>query len=104
METQKTISEWGCKTFGYPKSAKSVIDRMLEEVEELKKLSDAQNTSFEDLSEKMADECADIHIMLCHVMSTLGFDLQACVDHKMEINRSRKWKITGDGVGQHVKE
>ena len=103
-ETQKTISEWGFQTFGYPKNPIPVIDRLKKEVNELDELKE-QSKQYNDLVySKMADECADIHIMLCHIMSVLGYDLQACVDHKMSINRVRKWKINDDGTGQHVKE
>lgn len=97
-ETQKTISDWATKTFGYPKSTKVSVDRMLDEVNELKRLEPYNDFAYE----KVADECADIYITMCQVMSTIGFDLHSCVNHKMEINRARKWKIKGDGTGQHV--
>jgi hypothetical protein len=103
METQKTISEWGFKTFGYPKSPVFIIDRLLKEVDELKDLKE-QAEKYNDLVySKIADECADIHIMLCQVMAVLGYDLPSCVNHKMEINRGRKWEVKGDGTGQHIK-
>jgi len=101
IETQKSISEWGVKTFGYPTTLKVIVGRMLKEVKELEELGtgiDVRN------QEKIADECADIYIVMCQVMNTLGYDLGACVDHKMQINRARKWKIAGDGTGQHIKE
>jgi len=97
IETQKTITDWATKTFGYP-TAKRSIDRMLEEVEELKKVDlEDNNVSFNEVS----NECADILITLYQVANVFGFDLHACVDHKMQINRARKWKIAGDGTGQH---
>ena len=101
-ETQKTISDWGIKTFGYPKSTKIVVDRMIKEVNELEELSnmDMNDAVYDD----MVDECADIYIVLCQVMNTMGYDLHSCVDHKMYINRARKWKLNQDGTGQHVKE
>jgi len=99
-ETQKTISVWAVKTFGYSTVERSIA-RMVEEVEELKKVDLFNDRhSFDDIS----NECADILIMLYQVAFVVGFDLHACVDHKMEINRVRKWKIAGDGTGQHVKE
>jgi NTP pyrophosphatase (non-canonical NTP hydrolase) len=98
METQQTISEWANKVFGYPTAERS-IKRMLEEVEELKKVDiEDHNHSFNEVS----NECADILITLYQVANTFGFDLHACVDHKMQINRARKWKIAGDGTGQHI--
>jgi hypothetical protein len=99
METQQTISEWAVKTFGYATRERS-IDRMVEEVEELKEVNVNGVEAFDEVS----NECADILIILYQVADTFGFNLHACVDHKMEINRSRKWKIAGDGTGQHIKE
>jgi hypothetical protein len=99
VETQKTISEWAVKIFGYP-TRQRAVDRMMEEVEELNKLDVNSYTTFNEIS----DECADIYITMCQVADTFGFDLHACIDHKMQINRARKWKIAGDGTGQHVKE
>jgi NTP pyrophosphatase (non-canonical NTP hydrolase) len=100
IENQRTISVWAAKTFGYPTEERA-IKRMLEEVEELKNI-DAKdyNKSFDEIS----NECADILITLYQVANVFSFDLHKCVDHKMEINRARKWKIAGDGTGQHIKE
>jgi len=102
-ETQKTISEWGIQTFGYPTRERSV-DRMLEECKELKDVREANNFGNDFSYDRIVDECADIYITMCQVMTTFGFDLHACVDHKMQINRGREWKIAGDGTGQHIKE
>ena len=99
-ENQKTISEWAIRTFGYPTEERAIA-RMLEEVEELKNIDPKDyNKSFDEIS----NECADILITLYQVASTFSFDLQKCVEHKMQINRARKWEIAGDGTGQHVKE
>jgi len=95
-ETQKSISDWAVKTFGYPTRERS-IQRMLEEVEELKKV-DINNGI------QIGDECADIYITMCQIASTFGFDLHSCIDFKMDINKHRKWRIVGDGTGQHIKE
>lgn len=101
METQKTICDWADRTFGFPKSLEVSIKRMLEEVEELKGID--YKSSVTNL-EKVADECADIYITLVRVMGTIGYDLHSCVNHKMQINRARKWKRNGDGTGKHIKE
>lgn len=92
-ETQKTIDDWANNTFGYI-DINTSIDRMLQEVEELKLAT----------PEQVEEECADILITLYRVASAIGYDLHACVDHKMQINRGRKWKSNGDGTGQHIKE
>ena len=99
METQKTISEWATKTFGYPKSPEVAIRRMLQECVELHLKLDEGCTH-----EQYADEITDIFITGYQAMTTIGFDVQACIDHKMEINRHRKWKLAGDGTGQHIEE
>ena len=104
IETQQMIAEWGFKTFGYPKNPIVIINRMLIEVKELEEVIETQGCFNDAIYEKIADECADIHIVMCQVMTTMGYNLQSCVDHKMEINRARKWKIAGDGTGQHIKE
>lgn len=105
-ETPKTISEWGVETFGYPKNIETIVHRMLKECKELEELMGDKYKNIGTVyhCERIADECADIYIVMCQVMHTLGYDLHACVDHKMEINRHRKWKLNGDGTAQHVKE
>lgn len=99
VENQKTISEWASKTFGNINRIVA-IGRMFKEVDELGEINPEDKDSFE----KISNECADILITLYRVAEVHGFDLHACVDHKMQINRARKWKIAGDGTGQHVKE
>lgn len=99
-ETQRSINDWAIETFGHIKNPQTAIDRMLKEVRELEKLSRYNDAAYEE----MVDECADILITLYRVMEVLGYNLHACVDHKMQINRARKWKLNGDGTGQHIKE
>ena len=112
METQKTISDWATNMFGYPTVRKS-LQRMFEEIKELEQLIEYEHEEgsvccteayLENSHTKIADEIADIMICAYQAMNTLGFDLHACVNHKMEINRHRKWKLAGDGTGQHVQE
>lgn len=99
-ETQKTINEWAVATFGSPTPTRS-IKRMIEEVMELEEVCDSNDIND---TGKVANECADILITLYQVASTFRFDLHGAVDSKMQINRARKWKIAGDGTGQHIKE
>jgi NTP pyrophosphatase (non-canonical NTP hydrolase) len=99
IETQHTICSWADKTFGYA-GYEASLRRMLKEIDELKTL---KFNEFKD-ADKIADECADVLITLYRIANVLNFDLHSCVDHKMEINRSRKWKSNGDGTGQHIKE
>jgi NTP pyrophosphatase (non-canonical NTP hydrolase) len=101
-ETQKTISEWATKTFG--KDVRTMLIRMIEEVKELEYLMTHVNFVGKGQYEEIANECADIYIVMTQVMNTIGYDLHACIDYKMEINRVRKWGVNGDGTGQHIKD
>ena len=92
METQVSISAWATATFGKPANLELIIDRFLEEVDEL------QSGAATDL----ADECADCLVVLYQVAETAGFDLHDAVDKKMVKNRNRRWNTKGDGVGQHI--
>lgn len=98
-ETQKTISEWATQTFGVPENLDPIVDRFLEEVDEL-----ASSTASVLTLEELQSECADCLIVLYQVAQTGGFDLHEAVNNKMQINRSRKWDTKGDGVGQHIED
>jgi NTP pyrophosphatase (non-canonical NTP hydrolase) len=100
MENQKTICDWAIRTFGYPANPQVIMDRMFQEVRELENVDYQKKDSFE----KISDECADILIVLYQVADVFGLDLHSCVNHKMQINRARKWKLNNDGTAQHVKE
>lgn len=54
--------------------------------------------------QSLADEAADVLIVLYGMAALYGFDLHAEVDRKMEINRDRKWIANGDGTGRHVRQ
>jgi len=41
----------------------------------------------------VAEECADILVLLLDVALLTGVDLQAAFEEKMEINRNRTWKL-----------
>lgn len=96
IESQGTICNWADETFGFC-SRQAAMYRMFVEVEELKDVN-------KDDFEKVSNECADILITLYRVAHCYNFDLHATVDHKMQVNRDRKWKSNGDGTGQHIKE
>lgn len=97
-ETQRTISDWATKTFGHP-TPEVAIRRMLKEAKELESKL-AEGASYDVL----ADEIADVFITGYKAMDTMGFNTYACIDHKMHINRGRRWKLNGDGTGQHIEE
>lgn len=120
-ETQETISKWGRETFGPPVDRAVLVGRMFAEAVELMQLflplgeayglETAKLTALESLREpvpsalkKVPGEVADVLIVLYQVCTALGIDLQTSVDEKMKVNRSRKWKCDGRGVGQHVEK
>ena len=116
-EDQRSIADWGYSVFGRSGDPAKVVGRALWEfaelVEELaggeaacdmyqvsKQLQRRMTRPFDQAS--AVDEMADVVIVLMRAADECGFDLMKTVDAKMQINRSRKWKVTGDGLGQHV--
>lgn len=95
-ETQKTITKWAVDTFGKPPSIAHLFDRAEDEFYELKEAIASGNP------EKIAEETADVRILLSQIAEHLGYDYQAAVDAKMKVNRSRKWDTDGNGSGQHI--
>ena len=101
-ETTQTISDWAEKTFGVAGSNARVAARANEEMAELlRKVTSVTDRSAEDL---IAQECADVVIVLHRLARRCGYDLYEAVDAKMEINRQREWKQDGSGHGYHVRE
>jgi len=100
-ETQKTISDWARKTFGDPK-IEPLYEKFCVEVVELQEaLAKSKSGEFE-LTD-IRQELADCHILLVQIADYFGQNLNQCVDEKMNANRDRTWKISGDGTGQHIK-
>lgn len=58
----------------------------------------------DDADPKAPREVADIDIVLRGIDAAHGVERAEAVDEKMAINRARKWKLTGDGHGQHVED
>lgn len=98
FETQYTISDWADHTFGPASSNARVAARANEEMAELLRALTA-----DDEHEKAAEEIADVVIVLFRLVTRLGRDLGEEIDRKMKINRDRKWNITTDGHGYHVR-
>lgn len=94
--TQRAITEWATRTFGKPTTPGNLLSRASEEMEEAL-LGYYDGVSGQDLAEEMAD----IYIVISQVCEALGYDLLDEVHNKMEINVKRKWKLHGDGTGQH---
>jgi NTP pyrophosphatase (non-canonical NTP hydrolase) len=97
-ETQESICQWADDTFGPVKSTVRVAIRSNEEMSELLRALSADD----DL--KALEEVADVVIVLYRVAEMLGGNLHVEVDRKMAINRARRWNLTGDGHGYHVRD
>ncbi len=96
VETQQTMSDWAEATFGPVQDPKALWNRALLEMQELGEAVDHQ-----DLSE-IGKEAADVMILLYRLASQFDLDLDAELDAKMAINRSRTWSSKGDGTGSHI--
>lgn len=98
METPETIAEWQIITFG-PATNASYAARANRELAEL-----IQCLIDNDNHPEAGGEIADVMIVLWGMAARMGLDVQAQVDAKMAINRTRKWRMTGPGHGQHVED
>ena len=100
-ETQLTVTEWATDTFGEPDNTMAILDRMMEEIKELKwelikELGEGGN------ARAVGRELADVTVFIYQLAQHSGIDLFTEIDDKMSINRSRNWVVTENGVGQHV--
>jgi NTP pyrophosphatase (non-canonical NTP hydrolase) len=119
-ESQQSISEWGVHTFGKVADSATLVGRALEEYAELMSLllPDEIGAKFQEMvdslrarirtptatvpaSHSISDELADVVVVLMQAAEGYGVDLLGAVDHKMKVNRARKWKTDKLGVGQH---
>lgn len=98
-ENQATITRWIEETFGPAGSNARVVARANEEMAELLK-----DVTSDDAHPNLANEMADIVIILYRVATRLGVNLLEEVDKKMAVNRARAWDLDGTGCGYHVKQ
>lgn len=85
-ETINSINQWAEETFG-PCTSQAAMVRAAIEMDEY-----LATTSYN------IEEAADVIITLYRIPG-----IQEAINKKMAINRQRKWKLNGDGTGQHVK-
>lgn len=97
VETSTSIAQWAESTFGPVDSLDRIVTRAQQEMTELREAL-ARNAS----PAEIAHEAADIAIFLHRLVALVGHDLSAAVDEKMSINRRRRWRLSGYGVGQHL--
>lgn len=100
MVDLKEIQTWAKETFGRPKAdGIGVFLKVRDEIDELE-----EELALPIDTDKVGIEIADIIITLCHLSSTWDLDIEALLNRKMEINRSRKWAVNELGSGQHIEE
>ena len=98
-ETQGTIEEWRAATF---EGHCDVFDMMVRANEEMAELIRAVTYDPGNEPKEIADEAADVVIMLYSLATIAGFDLHEAVDRKMAVNRKRRWIPAGAGRYQHI--
>lgn len=120
-ENQYSIGMWQTRTFGPLRSfltqtvrANLEMAELLRAAEALDQFNRAHPTTGllnEELSRKratlqaaVAEETADVMIVLMGNLCALGVDMKTEITRKMQVNRKRKWVLNGDGTGQHVRE
>lgn len=100
IENQETIAKWADQTFGPATSLARVGARANEEMAELLRVL----TSPTPDQSKAVEEAADVVIILFRLADLCGEDLLARIDRKMQTNRMRKWNLSNDGHGYHVRD
>jgi NTP pyrophosphatase (non-canonical NTP hydrolase) len=124
-ESQRSISEWGQYIFGKAKDPALLVGRALNEFAELMELLLPEQTgkkfvevcdslrarirtpnavfpASRNLEGELAEEMADVMIVLLQAAEAYDIDLLGAVDAKMKVNRARKWNVTESGIGQHA--
>lgn len=96
-ETQNSIVAWIEATFGPVPTNARIVSRANEEMAELLRC-----VTLDDAHPDLAEEMADVVIVLYRLAKNLGVNLQEEVDRKMAKNRSRSWKLDHQGSGYHV--
>lgn len=99
----KEIGDWQRSTFGEGKETiRGTVNKLKAEAEEL---SLALFKSEYALDDHVADEAADIGVLLIGLCNQLDLNLLAITKRKLEKNKARKWGARReDGSFQHVEE
>ena len=97
METQSTVNAWQRETFGPQTDREAIMEKLSEELWEL------NHAVYRDVGrKKVAEEMADVCIVLWQLAGAYNIDLTDAVASKMAVNRARRWNVRGDGTAQHV--
>ena len=97
-ETMQSIIDWQNETFGPSRNHMRTVTRANEEMAELLTAVSLGNLY------KVGEEIADIFLVLCGIAGPLNINIFDEIDAKMAVNRERKWTITDEGHGYHVKD
>lgn len=92
-DLQKAVGEWAVVTF--PKSTeKTIIAHIRRELDEM-----------EEEGANLAEESADVLLMLFHIAHRNGFSLASNAAFKFGVVVARKWgEPDSEGVVEHVRE
>lgn len=96
-ENCDSICKWADETFGNPDSILSIATRAGSEYIEL-----IEAIAYGKPLEKVAEEAADIIIVLQRIFPQCGTTAEEAIDTKMAKNRIRSWRKDGFGHGQHT--
>lgn len=98
-ESEQSVASWADETFGPATSNMRIAARANEEMAEL-----LRALSVDDGNPKAAEEIADVVIILTRLARNLGTSIKLEIDHKMSINRRRRWEKDNTGHGYHIRE
>ena len=109
---QIEIGKWGDETFEHSEGnpayiSNAIVNHMEKEMAELGEEIVYKDDGGWDVmtSSKIAEECADIFILMCSIAHINKFSIRKAVEEKMKVNRKREWGAAdSDGVIEHVKE
>lgn len=97
---QHQVNTWQAEAFGDLQSYSNIVRKFHEEVCELAEALWSNPTTFAERKivpldkDKIAEEAADVVIVLMGLAKNQGFDLLEEVERKLEINKARTWEGT----------
>jgi NTP pyrophosphatase (non-canonical NTP hydrolase) len=102
-ELQRRVGEWGERTFPTSTDA-SKLAHLGREYEELREM--AEGVAWGVLpAEAMAEEAADVAMLLFHLAHARGFSLAGAIERKFAEVQLRRWLAPdAEGVVEHVRD
>lgn len=96
-DLQIRVNAWQSDTFGHLNTFHNIREKLAEEISELASAIWPDVGTFPDPARpvshraKIAEESADVVIVLMGLARNQGFDLLSEVEKKLEINKARQW-------------